>query len=244
MCLSAPIPVEVNPPSSPEAFERFGLFYLKIPQRIIGSCFQDADARVIGEKFAKLYLDEMKVRKIRYDTDLLYFLKTFIVFLSRSETAQRVLNERVLFVVTDIEKIYKTDVIKEVLKTGVNYLRNVTGFLPEVDIKFVSLILEEMGCYYCAKCRMFFEFGMKRDKVTCPLMAQKCMFKPQNIDIKTGTMEDIIKIYKITPHLYEKFIGKLPQSHCKESLPEALNLFVRDIDKNDLKIIGKELGIK
>ncbi len=243
MCLNAPIPVEINPPSSPEAFEKFGLFYPKIPQRIIDDLLVNVDAKKVGEEFARLYLEEMDAWHIQYKTDLLYFLKFFIVFISGSETAQRILEDEVLFLVMDIDKIYKNSVIKDVLRSGIYYLREQVGFNRKVSIKFVNIIPGEMGRYYCVKCGMFFEFGVVRDKVTCPLMAQKCMFEPKNVKVETGTVKDFIKIYKITPHLYKSFIGIFPQYNGKQSLLNALNLFIKNISESDLNELAEELGI-
>lgn len=44
---------------------------------------------------------------------------------------------------------------------------------------------------------MFFEFGLKTESVTCPLMAQKCMFNPQNIDNVKYTADKLLKQYEI-----------------------------------------------
>ena len=243
MCLSAPIPVEIISPPSPEAFEKVGLFYPKIPQRVIDDLLVGVDGKKVGEEFARLYLNEMDAWHVQYKTDLLYFLKTFIVFISGSETAQRILEDEILFLVMDMDKIYKNGVIKDVLQSGVTYLKKQVGLHRKVSIKFVSIIPGEMGRYYCAKCGMFFEFGVVRDKVTCPLMAQKCMFEPKNVKMETGAVKDFIKIYKITPHLYKNFIGILPQDNGKQSLLNASNLFVKDISESDLNELAKELGI-
>ncbi len=243
MCLNAPIPVEVVAPSNPEAFERFGLFYPKIPQRVMDSLMKGIDAVSIGKKFAELYLNELREWHIQYKTDLIYLIKTFIVFVSGSEVAQRVLEKQILFMVMDMGKVFKNEEIKEVIRSGAEFLRKAVNLERGVTVDFIDVVPGDYGRYYCKKCSMFFEFGMKREKVTCPLMAQKCMFEPKNVSNETGTLSDLVKIYRITPHLYGKFFRLLPKSGALDSLKNAVSLFVKDIDDQNLILLAKELGM-
>ena len=243
MCLNAPIPVEVVAPSNPEAFERFGLFYPKIPQRVMDSLMKGIDTVSIGKKFAELYLNEIKEWHIQYETDSIYLIKTFIVFVSGSEVAQRVLEKQILFMVMDIGKVFKNDEIKEVIRSGAEFLRKAVNLEREVTVDFIDVVSGDYGRYYCKKCSMFFEFGMKREKVTCPLMAQKCMFESKNVSNETGTLSDLVKIYRITPHLYGKFFRILPKNGALDSLKNAVSLFVKDIEEQNLILLAKELDM-
>jgi hypothetical protein len=68
---------------------------------------------------------------------------------------------------------------------------------------------------------MYFEFGIKRDVVTCPLMAQKCMFDPQHIDKVNYTLDKLIKQFEITPDIYKRFIQSI----------ENKNVFLHKLDE-------------
>jgi hypothetical protein len=82
----------------------------------------------------------------------------------------------------------------------------------------------EVGKYYCAKCGMFFEFGIKRETVTCPLMAQKCMFDPQHIDKIDYPSAKLAKQFGITPDIYKRFIGSIKNPNgFSGKLTEILN---------------------
>ncbi len=56
---------------------------------------------------------------------------------------------------------------------------------------------------------MVFEFGKERDKIICPLMPQKCMFDPINIKNTSFKLEELERMYKITPEIYKKFIENI-----------------------------------
>ncbi len=82
------------------------------------------------------------------------------------------------------------------------------------DIKFDQMEIvgeREMGKYYCRMCHKFFEFGIEREKITCPLMAQKCMLDPVNIKNIKYTVGDFIKVLKISPDIHSKFLSLIPK---------------------------------
>lgn len=72
---------------------------------------------------------------------------------------------------------------------------------------------------------MFFEFGMKRETVTCPLIAQKCMFDPQHIEKIEYTAEKLIKQFEITPDIYKRFIKSIQKQN---DFSDQLNEVLRD----------------
>ncbi len=208
MCVNTPIAVENLAPESTEALEKFGLFYPKIPQRILSSIIT-GDFGETGRKLAKAYLDftdEWKFSIARQQP--LQTVKSFIIVLTGCETAQRINRESITFVLMDAGKIWQKDNIKTVLEGSLAYLRKVLNIKQELNIDFIDILGErEVGKYYCAKCGMFFEFGLRREEVTCPLMAQKCMFDPQHIEKVKYTSDKLVKQFEITPDIYKRFIS-------------------------------------
>jgi hypothetical protein len=194
MCVNTPIAIENLAPESTEALEKFGLFYPKIPQRILSDVITE-NYMETGENLAKIYLDFIK--EWRFDISKqqpLQTLKSFIIILTGCETAQRINEESITFVLMDAEKIWEKNKIKEILLGSMKYLKHILNIEHELGLDFIDILGErEVGKYFCAKCGMFFEFGLRRESVTCPLMAQKCMFDPQNIEKMEYTSDRLVK---------------------------------------------------
>ncbi len=208
MCVNTPIAVENLAPESTESLEKFGLFYPKIPQKILSDIIIK-DYVQTGEKMARIYLEFLK----EWNFDIskqqpLQTIKSFIIILTGCETAQRINEKSITFVLMDAGKIWEKDKIKSVLTGSLQYLRKILNIEHEVNIDFIDILGErEVGRYFCAKCGMFFEFGIKRESVTCPLMAQKCMFDPQYIEKTDYSSEKMVKQFQITPDIYKRFIA-------------------------------------
>lgn len=207
MCINTPIAVENFAPESTEAIEKFGLFYPKIPQKIL-SIITKNEFRKAGERFAEIYINFLKEWKFNLSKqEPLQTLKSFIIILSGCETAQRINKDSITFVLMDAGKIWGKDQIEQILEGSINYLKNVLDIKRKINIDFINIFGErEIGKYYCSKCGMFFEFGIKRETVTCPLMSQKCMFDPQHISKVNYTSDKLIKQFEITPDIYKRFI--------------------------------------
>lgn len=207
MCVNTPIAVENLAPESTESLEKFGLFYPKIPQRILSEITTD-NLYDRGKIFSDIYLDFLKEWKFDIiKQQPLQTIKSFIIILSGCETAQRVNENSITFVIMDAVKIWEKEKIKNILEGGLDNLKGKLAIDREIDIDFIDILGDrEVGKYYCSKCGMFFEFGIKRDHVTCPLMAQKCMFDPQHIEKVSYSSEKLIKQYEITPDIYKRFI--------------------------------------
>ena len=203
MCVNTPIAVENLAPESTEALEKFGLFYPKIPQRILSEVITD-NYRETGKNLAKVYLDFIKDWKFDISKQQpLQTVKSFIIILTGCETAQRINERSITFVLMDAGKIWEKDKIKEILIGSLEYLKSILNIEHELMLDFIDILGErEVGKYFCAKCGMFFEFGIKRENVTCPLMAQKCMFDPQHIEKVEYTADRLIKQFEITPDKY------------------------------------------
>jgi DNA-directed RNA polymerase subunit RPC12/RpoP len=226
MCVNTPIAVENLAPESTEALEKFGLFYPKIPQRILSEVITD-NYRETGKNLAKVYLDFIKDWKFDISKQQpLQTVKSFIIILTGCETAQRINERSITFVLMDAGKIWEKDKIKEILIGSLEYLKSILNIEHELMIDFIDILGErEVGKYFCAKCGMFFEFGIKRENVTCPLMAQKCMFDPQHIEKVEYTADRLIKQFEITPDIYKRFIKSIKD---KNDFSDQLNAILKD----------------
>jgi hypothetical protein len=239
MCVNTPIAVENLAPESTEALEKFGLFYPKIPQRILSEVITD-NYRETGKNLAKVYLDFIKEWKFDISKQQpLQTIKSFIIILTGCETAQRINEKSITFVLMDAEKVWKKDKIKEVLIGSMEYLKSILNIEHELRIDFIDILGErEVGKYFCAKCGMFFEFGIRRETVTCPLMAQKCMFDPQHIEKVEYTADRLIKQFEITPDIYKRFIKSIKN---KNDFSDQLNAILKDwkVTDTECKIMNK-----
>jgi DNA-directed RNA polymerase subunit RPC12/RpoP len=225
MCVNTPVAVENLAPESTESLEKFGLFYPKIPQRLLSEVITDR-YKETGENLAKIYLGFLEEWKFDIAKEQpLQTIKSFIILLSGCETAQRVNDHSITFVLMDAGKIWQKNKIKEVLEGGLAYLSETLKIRHEMKIDFIDILGErEVGKYFCAKCGMFFEFGLKRESVTCPLMSQKCMFDPQSIEKINFTADKFLKQFQITPDIYNRFLKAAGSKRdIKEYSYELLN---------------------
>ncbi len=239
MCVNTPIAVENLAPESTEALEKFGLFYPKIPQKILSEIITD-NFQEKGKNLAKIYLDFLKEWKFDISNQQpLQTIKSFIIILTGCETAQRINEKSITFVLMDAGKNWEKDKIKELLLGSLEHLKGIFNVEQELNLDFIDILGErEVGKYFCSKCGMFFEFGIKRDVVTCPLMAQKCMFDPQHIDKVNYTSDKLIKQFEITPDIYKRFIQSIENKNVfSHKLDEIL--FDWKITENQNKIMQR-----
>jgi DNA-directed RNA polymerase subunit RPC12/RpoP len=239
MCVNSPIAIENLAPESTEALEKFGLFYPKIPQRILSDIVTE-NFQETGKNLAKIYLDFIKEWKFDISRQQpLQTIKSFIIILTGCETAQRINEKSITFVLMDAGKIWEKNKIKDVLHGGLAYFKSILNIEHELNLDFIDILGErEVGKYFCAKCGMFFEFGIRRDVVTCPLMAQKCMFDPQHIDKVDYTSDKLIKQFEITPDIYKRFIQSIEN---KNGFSHKLDEILLDwkITENQNKIMQR-----
>jgi hypothetical protein len=237
MCVNTPIAVENFAPESTEALEKFGLFYPKIPQKILSEIITD-NYHETGKSLVEVYLDFLKEWKFDITKQQpLQTIKSFIIILTGCETAQRINEKSITFVLMDAGKIWEKNKIKDILLGSLVYLKTILNVVHDLDIDFIDILGErEIGKYYCAKCGMFFEFGIKRDVVTCPLMAQKCMFDPQHIDKVDYPSDKLVKQFEITPDIYRRFIENVAN---KVDFSDRLNEILLDwkVRENQEKIM-------
>jgi len=239
MCVNTPIAVENLAPESTESLEKFGLFYPKIPQKILSEIITD-NFQETGKNLAKIYLEFIKEWKFDISKQQpLQTIKSFIIILTGCETAQRINEKSITFVLMDAGKIWEKNKIKELLLSSLEYLKRILNVKHELNLDFIDILGErEVGKYFCAKCGMFFEFGIKRDVVTCPLMAQKCMFDPQHIDKVDYTSDKLIKQFEITPDIYKRFFQSIEN---KNGFSHKLDEILLDwkITENQNKIMQR-----
>ena len=244
MCVNTPIAVENLAPESTESLEKFGLFYPKIPQKLFSELISDK-FRETGENLAKIYLgflDEWKF-DIRKEQPL-QTIKSFIILLSGCETAQRINEDSITFVLMDAGKIWEKNKIRNIIEGGFGYLKEKLKTKHELSVEFIDILGErEGGKYFCAKCGMFFEFGLRRESVTCPLMSQKCMFDPQHIDKISYTSDKMLKQFKITPDIYKRFITGIGSKTVSQgSLGKILDEWkITDNQEQIMSELGLEL---
>jgi len=239
MCVNTPIAVENLAPESTESLEKFGLFYPKIPQRILSDIIT-VNYSDTGKSLTKIYLDFLKEWKFDISKQQpLQTIKSFIIILTGCVTAQRINEKSITFVSMDAGKIWEKEKIKDILLGSLEYLKSYLSIEHDLDVDFIDILGErEVGKYYCAKCGMFFEFGIKRENVTCPLMAQKCMFDPQHIEKLEYTSDKLVKHFEVTPDIYKRFIDSI---NNKGDFSAKLNEVLKEwkVADNRDKILSK-----
>ena len=170
VCINTPIPVELIAPESTISLEKFGLFYPKIPQKIMDKFAVD-NLEELGIKWANAYLEFLKEWKFPYQNDPLQTLKSFLILISGSETAQRVQKEKITFVITDINKNWEKEKLFKILESSIKVLKTELNIKQHISFDEIDIIGETLtGKYYCGMCQKFFEFSTQKDSITCPLM--------------------------------------------------------------------------
>jgi hypothetical protein len=245
ICVNTPIPVELIPPETTGSLEKFGLFYPKIPQRLMAHLTTENEEET-GEALAQVYKDFVKDWHFPYTTEPLQTLKSFIIMISGAETAQRVQENKFTFVVTDAQKVWDPGKLQAVLQAGVEELRKELEFEQEITFDSMEIIGDmPMGKYYCPMCRKFFEFSIQRDTITCPLMPQKCMATPRTLDKARYSLMDLLVVYDHTPDIYKRLLSVFPDReravpHLKELLQEEWEF---ELEDEPLEGIRERLGL-
>jgi hypothetical protein len=249
VCINTPIPVETVGPESVSPLEKMGLFYPKIPQRIMAYMAEigDADRHThIGSDWVDAYLTFLNEWRFSYKKEPLQTLKAFVVLVTGCETAQRIQKEEITLILTDIKKVWKKDIIRKILESSLPLLRRELSMSQSFQLDDLEIIGEmETGKYYCPMCSKFFEFGVQKDTITCPLMPQKCMATPKNINSVNHPLESLAYVYSYTPDIFRRFIERLPQT--KQGRPYLEQMLQRDwkfqIVREPLDQISTSLGL-
>ena len=222
MCINTPIPVELLPVESAITLEKFGLFYPKVPQKLMAH-LADTDEPVDAAALVDAYLSFLADWGMRPAEEPLQTLKSFIILLSGCETAQRVNEEAITFVVTDLERIWREERLLPLLEATLPLLAAEVGIAQPIRLDSMVLMGERpSGRYFCPMCRKFFEFSTQRATITCPLMAQKCMATPAALADAKFSLADLAHIYEVTPDFSARLIAALPQSDGARSFLEGV----------------------
>ncbi len=245
MCINTPVPVEVMRPESTVSIEKFGLFYPKVPQKMMNFLAGD-EPQEVGRKWADAYLEFLKEWRFEYSREPLQTMKSFIITVSGSETAQRVTRDGIVFVITDLSKVWERRKLFPILVAAVSVLKDELGIKQNIFFDDIDIIGDnKTGKYYCSMCRKFFEFSSQRDSITCPLMPQKCVAVPHSLDKVKYSLKDLISVYEHTPDIYKRFIGAFP---LKEGWQEHLAALLKDewnfeVMKKGLNCIAAQIGL-
>lgn len=246
VCINSPIPVELVGPESTISLEKMGLFYPKIPQKILAYVAK-GDPKEIARKWVSVYLDFLEQWNFNYKHEPLQAIKSFIITVSGSETGQRIRSDEITLVLTDLEKVWEKEKFFGILEPALELLKE--KLAVEQNIKLDSLdIIGDMdtGKYYCPMCSKFFEFSTQKDSITCPLMAQKCMAVPTNINNIKYKLDHLIRVYDYTPDIYKRLAEALdPQPGTKDYLGQILaEEWLFEVDDSSLNTVAGLLGIK
>ncbi len=248
MCVNTPIAIENLPPESTESLEKFGMFYPKIPQILLsGILEQQTSIDGIGSALAETYLTFLKDWQVKFREQPMQTLKSFVLLITGCETAQRVSTSDITFVILDVEKLWDKTTLFPVLEEALSVLRKELSVEQEIHIDSIQIVgNRDIGKYFCKKCGMFFEFGLAKDEVTCPLMSQKCMFWPQSIARSSYNVRQLLRVYKITPDIYARLFASLEfdGATVRNRLRELLvNDWQFKVEDRDLEDIALALGV-
>lgn len=211
MCINTPLAVETLSPGSTIGYERIGLFYPKLVQRLQSTVLPAiTDVSNLGQELASNYLSDLQEWRVRFLDNPYEALKSFIIFFVGADVATRNTENGIIFYLVDASIIWGKEMegkkkLKTALLSAINSLKGPLGLAENFDLHFMDMYVEELGRFFCGKCNMFFEFGGPQEIVTCPFMPQKCKFKPHSL--KGEAQLDLgllVKIYRVTPKLFQK----------------------------------------
>ena len=219
MCVNTPIAIESLPPGSAAFYERVGLFYPKLVQRLLARAVaRAADPEALGTAFAENYLVDLAEWKVQYQASPLETVKSFLIYTSGFDVAARNTDSGMTFLLLDAQSLWGEDMAakkrsKTALLSGARRVARAVGLDAALDLHFMDVTSGKMGRYFCAQCNMFFEYGQQQAQVTCPFMSQKCKFRPKPLPEalassaeRSGAFDlDILtKIYEVSPKLYRR----------------------------------------
>lgn len=246
ICINSPIPVELVGPESTICLEKIGLFYPKIPQKMLAFLAQ-GNPEDIAEKWVEIYFNFLDDWNFDYKHEPLQTLKSFIISISGSETGQRFHSNEITFILTDLEKVWDGKRFFAILKPALKILIEKLNLKESISLDSLDILGDmDTGRYYCPMCSKFFEFSTQKDSITCPLMAQKCMAVPTDINKIKYNLDHLIRVYDCTPDLYKRFALALDiQPGAKEELRRILvDEWHFEVNDQGLTKLGSLLGIR
>lgn len=244
VCINTPIAVEQMQPKSTESIVKFGLFYPKIPQ-ILMARLANGESEQIAGKWVEAYMNFLEDWSFDLEENPYQIIRSFIIFITGSVTGQRVNESGVSYVVTDPGKIWDRDRLMAILHESLTIFKEKLQIQKGLDIIEMDISGDSpYGKYYCPMCRKFFEFSHQRDTVTCPIMAQKCMATPQNIETIKYKLEYLAEVYEYTPDFYRRFIQELQVENGADILKEILiEDWQFEIEEDAFHHVARQLGV-
>ena len=244
VCINTPIAVEQMQPKSTESIVKFGLFYPKIPQ-ILMARLANGESEQIAGKWVEAYMNFLEDWSFDLEENPYQIIRSFIIFITGSVTGQRVNESGVSYVVTDPGKIWDRDRLMAILHESLTIFKEKLQIQKGLDIIEMDISGDSpYGKYYCPMCQKFFEFSHQRDTVTCPIMAQKCMATPQNIETIKYKLEYLAEVYEYTPDFYRRFIQELQVENGADILKEILiEDWQFEIEEDAFHRVARQLGV-
>jgi hypothetical protein len=245
ICINSPIPVELAGPESTICLEKIGLFYPKIPQKMM-AFMAKGDPGEIANRWVGIFLNFLDQWNFAYEHEPLQAIKSFIITVSGSETGQRVRSGEVTLVLTDLEKVWDKEQFFNILEPSLGRLKEKLSVSQTIKLDSLDILGDmDTGKYFCPMCSKFFEFSIQKDSITCPLMAQKCMAVPTNIrDIKYN-LDHLARVYEYTPDIYRQLIEAVePRPGAREYLRKMLSdEWLFDVEDQALDNLCSLLGV-
>jgi hypothetical protein len=222
MCVNTPVPIETSPPGSTAFYERIGLFYPKLIQRLLATAVGlTAELEPLGIAFAEDFLADLAEWNVQYQGSPIEAVKSFLIYTAGFDAALRTTDAGLTFYLMDADALWGEDMpaktrSKAALLAGARRVAQAVALTAPLDLHFMSVTSGDMGRYFCAQCSMFFEYGQPQAQVTCPFMSQKCKFLPKPIAevvelparaSERGTrfsVDVLTKVYAVSPKLFRR----------------------------------------
>ena len=269
MCVNTPVPIETSPPGSAAFYERIGLFYPKLVQRLLAAAVRDAgELEPLGVAFAEDFLADLAEWNVQLQASPIETVKAFLIYTSGFDAALRTSDAGLTLYLMDADSLWGEDMpakrrSKAVLLAGAQRVAQAVAVAAPLDLHFMSVTSGEMGRYFCAQCNMFFEYGQPQDHVTCPFMSQKCKFRPVPISELMARSEPggqgrgapfaidaLTKVYAVSPRLYRRQLQSaidrgFDKAAAREVLSAGLASWGFDLtDAGKLSALWRQLGIE
>lgn len=262
MCVNTPVAIETLPPGSTAFYERVGLFYPKLVQRLLGVAVQRAaNPEQLGQAWAADFLADLAEWHVQFQASPVETVKSFLIYTTGYDVATRNTAGGMTFYLMDAQQLWGEEMpakkrSKAALLAGARRVAAAVNLTAPLDLHFMSVTSGKMGRYFCAQCSMFFEFGQQQSQVTCPFMPQKCKFRPKPISEVTGArgegepepdkafkIEILTKIYAVSPKLYRRQLASAlaaaPDSERGQAALDAAS--ARELLFQDLRTWGFDL---
>jgi len=246
ICINTPIPVELAGPESTISLEKIGLFYPKIPQKML-AFLAKGDPKEIARQWVAGYFKFLEQWNFAYKHEPMQAIKSFIITISGSETGQRIRSGEITLIITDLEKVWNQERFFSILEPALELLKDQLEVKETIKLDTLDILGDmDTGKYFCPMCSKFFEFSTQKDSITCPLMAQKCMAVPTDINNIKYKLEHLIRVYDYTPDIYRKMAEGLDaQPGAKDFLHKILTEeWLFDVDEQALDQVSSLMGVE